>query len=133
MEGEVVPQIPPVIAIVEDDTLLGRALARLLHAVGWHTVIFASAEAFLRTGLQSPPQCLVLDVRLPGMSGIELAEHFVIMGLALPVIIITGRDDIQLRLRAMRVGVVAYLQKPVDEQDLRRAIEHALGREASER
>ena len=58
-------QTPPVIAIVEDDTLLSRALARLLRAVGWHTVTFASAEAFLQTGLQSPPQCLVLDVRLP--------------------------------------------------------------------
>ena len=127
------PPTAPVIAIVEDDTLLSRALARLLHAVGWHTVTFASAEAFLRTGLQSPPQCLVLDVRLPGMSGVELVEHFVVMGLALPVIIITGHDDIQIRLRALRVGVVAYLPKPVDAQDLLRAIERAMEQEASER
>ena len=121
------PQTPPVIAIVEDDTSLRRALARLLHAHGWHTVTFASAEALLQTGLQPPPQCLVLDVRLPGMSGIELAEHFVTTGLALPVIIITGHDDVQIRLRATRARVVAYLQKPMDEQDLLRAIEQALG------
>jgi two-component system, LuxR family, response regulator FixJ len=127
------PQTPPVIAIVEDDTLLSRALARLLRAVGWHTVTFASAEAFLRTGLQSPPQCLVLDVRLPGMSGVELVEHFVGTGLTLPVVIITGHDDIQIRLRAMGGGVVAYLQKPVDAQDLLRAIERAMEQEASER
>ena len=126
-------QTPPVIAIVEDDTLLSRALARLLRAVVWHTVTFASAEAFLHTGLQSPPQCLVLDVRLPGMSGVELVEHFVVTGLALPVIIITSHDDIQIRLRAMGGGVVAYLPKPVDAQDLLRAIHRALGREASER
>jgi FixJ family two-component response regulator len=122
-----VPQTSPIIAIVEDDASLRRALARLLHAVGWHTVTFASAEAFLQTGLQSPPQCLVLDVRLPGMSGVELVEHFVATGLALPVIVITGHDDIQIRLRAKRAGVVAYLPKPVDEQDLLRAIERALG------
>ena len=76
------PQISPIIAIVEDDASLRRALARLLHAVGWHTVTFASAEAFLQTGLQQPPQCLVLDVRLPGMSGLELVEQFVATGLA---------------------------------------------------
>jgi FixJ family two-component response regulator len=75
----------------------------------------------------------VLDVRLPGMSGVELVEHFVGTGLALPIIIITSHDDLQIRLRAMEGGVVAYLQKPVDEQDLLRAIEHAMGREASER
>jgi FixJ family two-component response regulator len=126
------PQTAPVIAIVEDDTLLSRALARLLHAVGWHTVTFASAEAFLRTGLQPPPQCLVLDVQLPGMSGVELVEHFVVTGLALPVIIITGHNDLQIRLRTMG-GVVAYLQKPVDVQDLLRAIERAMEQEASER
>jgi FixJ family two-component response regulator len=127
------PPTPPVIAIVEDDTLLSRALARLLRAVGWHTVTFASAEAFLQTGLQSPPQCLVLDVRLPGMSGVELVEHFVGTGLTLPVVIITGHDDIQIRLRAMGGGVVAYLQKPVDAQDLLRAIERAMEQETSER
>ena len=121
------PQTSPIIAIVEDDASLRRALARLLHAVGWQTVTFASAEMFLQTGLQQPLQCLVLDVRLPGMSGIELVEQCVATGLALPVIVITGYDDVQLRLRAQRAGVVAYLLKPVDEQDLLRAIERALG------
>jgi FixJ family two-component response regulator len=72
-------------------------------------------------------------VRLPGMSGVEFVEHFVVMGLALPVIIIMDHDDIQIPLRAMRVGVGAYLQKPVDEQDLLRAVERTPGREASER
>jgi DNA-binding NtrC family response regulator len=69
-------------------SVLSRALARWLYAVGWHTVTFASAAAFRQTDLQLPPQCLILDVRLPGMSGVELVEYCVVMGLALPVIII---------------------------------------------
>jgi FixJ family two-component response regulator len=123
-----VPQTPPVIAIVEDDVSLQRALARLLHAVGWHTITFASAEAFLQTGVQEPLHCLVLDVWLTGMTGMALLEHLVAMGSALPVIIITGRDDVQMRMRAARAGAVAYLLKPLDEHDLLQALQRALGR-----
>jgi FixJ family two-component response regulator len=124
-----VHQTPPGIAIVDDDASIRRALSRLLHSVGWKAVALPSAEAFLQAGLQMlpPPNCLVLDVRLPGMSGVELLEHLVAAGPSLPAIIITAYDDVQVRKRAAQAGVVAYVQKPVDAQDLLQAIQRALG------
>jgi FixJ family two-component response regulator len=127
-----VPQTPPVIAIVDDDASLRRALARLLRVVGYETVTFASAEAFLQDGLQMSPDCLVLDVWLPGISGVALLEYLVSLGSSLPVILITGREDIQTRLLAGQMGVVAYLRKPLDERDLLQALQRALGRKVSE-
>jgi FixJ family two-component response regulator len=126
------PQTPPVIVVVDDDASLRRALARLLRVVGYEVVTFASAEAFLQTGLQMSPDCLVLDVWLPGMSGVALLEHLVSLGSSLPVILITGREDIQIHLRAVRLGVVAYLHKPLDEQCLLKALQQALGQKLSE-
>ena len=123
--------IQPVIAIVDDDASLRRALSRLMHASGWKTVVFASAEAFVQTGLQESPDCLVLDIWLPGMTGLELLDHVVATTPSLPVIIITGRDDVQVRQRAAQSKAVAYFEKPVDEQDLLQTIRHALGLEAS--
>jgi FixJ family two-component response regulator len=120
-----------VIAIVDDDASLCRALARLLRAVGWQAVTFASAEAFLQAGRQMSLDCLVLDVWLPGMSGVALLEHLVALGSTLPVILITGREDVQMRLRAARTGAVAYLRKPLDEQDLLQALREALGQQTS--
>ena len=119
----------PVIAIVDDDASIRRALARLLRSVGWKAVVFASAEAFLHAAGQELPDCLVLDVRLPGMSGVKFLEHGAVTSLSLPVICITAHDDVQVRRRAARAGVVAFLVKPVDEQDLLHAIRSALGRE----
>lgn len=127
------PQTPPVIAIVDDDASIRRALARLLRVMGWQAVTFASAEAFLQTGLQMPLDCLVLDVWLPAMSGVALMEHLVALGSTLPVIFITGREDVQMHLHAAQMGAVAYLRKPLDEQDLQRALQRALGQKASER
>jgi FixJ family two-component response regulator len=126
------PQTPPVIVVVDDDASLRRALARLLRVVGYEAVTFASAEAFLQTGLQISPDCLVLDVWLPGMSGVALLEHLVSLGSSLPVILITGREDIQIHLRAVRLGAVAYLHKPLDEQCLLKALQQALGQKLSE-
>jgi FixJ family two-component response regulator len=123
----------PVIAIVDDDAAICRALTRLVHAVGWSAVAFASAEAFLQAGVQEPPDCLILDIRLPGMSGIELLEHCVAAGMSLPVILITAHNDVQVRRRAARAGAVAFLHKPVDEQDLLQAIRRGLGLEELKR
>jgi FixJ family two-component response regulator len=125
-------QIKPVIAIVDDDPSICRALSRLLQAVGWQTVTFGSAEAFLQTGLQEPPHCLVLDVRLPGMTGPELLDRLMANGISFPVIIITVHDDAQVRIRVIRAGAVAYLRKPFDEKDFLQAIQRALGLEVSE-
>ena len=126
------PPTPPVIAIVDDNASLRRALARLLRAVGWQAVTFASAEAFLQADLQRSLDCLVLDVWLPGMSGVALLEHLGALGSTLPVILITGREDVQMRLRAAQTGAVAYLRKPLDEQDFLQALQRALKQKASE-
>jgi FixJ family two-component response regulator len=121
-------QTQPVAAIVDDDVSIQRALRRLLYAEGWHAVTFSSAEAFLQTGMQAAPDCLVLDVWLPGMTGIELLEHLVATGSTLLAVIITGRDDLQMRMRAMQARAVAYLLKPLDGQDLLQALQEALDR-----
>jgi FixJ family two-component response regulator len=116
-------QTQPVVAIVDDDVSILRALGRLLYAEGWSAVTFSSAEAFLQTGMQAAPDCLVLDVWLPGMTGIELLEHLVATGSTLPAVIITGRDDLQMRMRAMQAGAAAYLLKPLDGQALLQALQ----------
>jgi FixJ family two-component response regulator len=127
-----VPQDQPVIAIVDDDLSVRQALARLLRAMGWQPVTFASGEAFLAAAVQEPPDCAVLDVWLPERSGIEVLEEMTAAGLAVPVIVITGRDDIQVRARAMRTGAVAYLCKPVDDHELLEAIQRARRSKAAE-
>jgi two-component system CheB/CheR fusion protein len=119
-------QTQPVVAIVDDDVAIQRALARLLYTAGWQAVTFPSAEAFLQTGIEASPDCLMLDVWLPGMTGVELLEHLAATGSTLPAVIITGRDDLQMRMRAMQAGAVAYLLKPLDEQDLLQALQKAL-------
>jgi FixJ family two-component response regulator len=115
-----------VIAIIEDDASFRRALARLLQSVGWQAVAFSSAEAFLRAVRQESPDCLLLDMRLPGMSGVEFLEHCAVVGLSLPVVCMTAHDDLLVRRRAAQAGAVAFLGKPVDEQELLQAVRHAL-------
>jgi two-component system CheB/CheR fusion protein len=99
--------------------------------MGWQTVTFASAEAFLNADPQKPMDCLVLDVWLPGMSGVALLEHLAALGNKLPVILITGREEVLTRLRAAQMGVVAYLRKPLDNQDLLLALQRALEQKES--
>ena len=120
------PQTQPAIAIVDDGIFVQRALARLLSTAGWQSLTFPSAEAFLQTGMQAAPDCLVLDVWLPGMTGVDLLEHLVATGSTLPAVIITGRDDLQMRMRAMQARAAAYLLKPLDGQALLQALHEAL-------
>jgi two-component system CheB/CheR fusion protein len=121
-------QAQPVVAIVDDDVSIQRALARLLYTANWQAVTFTSGEAFLQTDMQRAPDCLVIDVWLPGMTGVELLEHLAATGRVLPAVMITGRDDLQMRIRAMRVGAVAYLLKPLDGPEFLQAIQEALDR-----
>jgi FixJ family two-component response regulator len=127
-----VPQIPPLIAIVDDDPSLRTALTRWLRAVGWQAVAFASAEVFLQADLQQSVGCLLLDLELPGMSGLALLEHLEALDSTLSVIVITGREDVLMRLPATQTEVVAYLRKPLDEQALLQALQRAMGQQASE-
>jgi FixJ family two-component response regulator len=127
-----VPQTPPLIAIVDDDASLRTALARWLRAVGWQAVAFASAEAFLQADPRRSVGCLMLDLELPGMSGLALLEHLEALDSTLPVIVITGREDILMHLLATQMAVVAYLRKPLDEQALLQALQRILEQQASE-
>ena len=121
-------QPQPVIAIVDDDVAIQRALVRLLATAGWQAVPFPSAEAFLQTGLPAGPDCLVLDVWLPGMTGVDLLEHLAATGRRLPAVLMTARDDLQMRLRALQAGAVAYVRKPMDGLELLQTLQAALDR-----
>jgi FixJ family two-component response regulator len=131
-QGEDVPRSPSVIAIVDDDASLRRALARLLRVMGYQTVTFASAEAFLQAGLHESLACLLLDVWLSGISGVALLERLASLNSTLPVILITGRDDVQIYLRAVQMGAIAYPRKPLDEQELEQALQRVLEQKLSE-
>jgi two-component system, LuxR family, response regulator FixJ len=116
----------PLIAVVDDDDALRHSLDDLLQAVGFRVQGFASAEAFLRTLHAPEAACLILDVRLPGMSGLELQRQLGAAHCSIPIIFITAYADDHVRARALAAGAVAFLSKPCGEEDLLRAIQAAL-------
>jgi FixJ family two-component response regulator len=120
------PESQPVIAIVDDDVSMLRALRRLLTSARLASETYTSAEEFLRSGLQPDVGCLVLDIQMPGMTGLDLLVHLATSGVTLPVIIMTARVDEQTRHHAEQAGVVAYLCKPFEEDALLEAIRRAL-------
>jgi FixJ family two-component response regulator len=117
--------------LVDDDESVRRALARLIKSAGHSVQTFASAQDFLgtKTGSQEAG-CLVLDVRMPGLTGIDLQRELHIMNRNLPIVFITGHGDIPMSVKAMKAGAVDFLQKPVKDKDLLRAIEQSLARAA---
>lgn len=117
---------PATVFVVDDDEAMRESLLWLLKSVGLPAVGHPSAEAFLAALDPDRPGCLVLDVRMPGMSGLELQERLVAMGAALPVIIITGHGDIPMAVRAMKAGAVDFLEKPFNNQQLLERITAAL-------
>jgi FixJ family two-component response regulator len=117
-----------VVAIVEDDPGALKATERLVRAHGFRAEGFASAEAFLARESGQEPACLVLDIHLKGMSGMELRRYLNANGSRLPVIFITAADDHATRREAMQAGCVAYLQKPFSSRLLIDAINKAIGR-----
>jgi len=112
--------------VVEDDTSLRNAVRRLLKCAQYRVLAFASAEEFSRSDYKNNPGCLLLDIRLPGISGFELQEQLLASGVQMPVIFITGQDRAGMEERAMRLGASAYLRKPVDEETLLGAIQLAM-------
>jgi FixJ family two-component response regulator len=112
--------------VVEDDTSLCNAVRRLLRSAQYRVITFASAEEFRQSDFKSSPGCLLLDIRLPGISGFELQEELLASGVQVPVIFITGQDRAGMEERAMRLGATAYLRKPIDEQTLLGAIRTAM-------
>ena len=117
----------PVISIVDDDPSVRRALGRLLQAVGYRVEVFASADEFLDSAPMGRIACLVLDVRLDGMSGLDLHERLAAERTRLPVIVITAHDDPTTRLRVQQAGAAAYLPKPFDGATLLAAVAGAAG------
>jgi FixJ family two-component response regulator len=126
MAGHTVIPEAHTVYIVEDDTSLRKAVRRLLRAAQYRVITFASAEEFRQSDFKSSPGCLLLDIRLPGISGFELREELLASGAQMPVIFITGQDRAGMEERAMRLGASAYLRKPVDEEALLGAIRLAM-------
>jgi RNA polymerase sigma factor (sigma-70 family) len=116
----------PTIFIVDDDPSVRDSMELMLKSVGFNVKSFASAQEFLKANLQEGPGCLILDVRMPGMSGLDLQEKLVSAEAPLPVIFITGHGTVPMSVRAMKAGAVDFLQKPFEEQDLLDAIKRAI-------
>ena len=118
-----------IVFVVDDDESVRTSLRLLIESSGYDVVTFKSAEDFLGSRFRENPYCLVLDIRLPGMSGFQLQEHLVKSQTRIPVIFITGHDRNRMEDEAMRLGAVAYLRKPFDEQCLLDAIRSLSRRE----
>jgi len=121
-----VTEIKPTIFIVDDDPSVRESTELLLKSVGFNVKTFVSAQDFLKANLQEDLGCLILDVRMPGISGLDLQEKLVSAKAPLPVIFITGHGTVPMSVRAMKAGAVDFLQKPFEEQDLLDAINRAI-------
>lgn len=119
---------PPIVFIVDDDPSTREDLQCLIQSVGLGVQTFGSAEEFLSGTRPEVPACLVLDVRLPGMSGLDLQHELAKAGVQLPIIFITGYGDIPMSVQAMKAGAVEFLTKPFRHQNLLDAIRRAIGR-----
>lgn len=122
-----------VVHIIDDDASLRLALDSLFRSVGLQTKTYGSAREFLDAKLDNRPGCLVLDVRLPGISGLDFQEQLSGHGIHLPTILITGHGDIPMSVRAMKAGAVDFLPKPFREQDMLDAVAAAIKRDSERR
>lgn len=116
----------PVISIVDDDESVRTALKSLIDSVGFRAEVFASGEEFLRSTVVSQTDCLIADVRMPGMTGLELQERLNNSGSPLPIVFISAHDDKDARARGLRAGAIDFLQKPFSEESLLGAISAGL-------
>jgi two-component system, LuxR family, response regulator FixJ len=121
------------IAVVDDDQSVREGLENLISSVGFEVKLFASAEDFLDSDTPLQTDCAILDVRLPGISGLELQQRLVADGQSIPVIIITAQGDDQTQDEAVAAGAIAFLQKPFKEEILLTALESALNRNKSDK
>ncbi len=121
------------IFVVDDDAPMRESLTNLLRSVGLRVEAFASAQEFLRSTRPDVPGCLVLDVRLPGLSGLELQQRLAEVDMAMPIIFITGHGDIPMTVQAMKAGAVEFLTKPFRDQELLDAIHQAVARDRQAR
>jgi FixJ family two-component response regulator len=119
---------PKFVAIVDDDELIRDALHGLMKEAGFSAQAFASAEEFLNSGKQEHAACLIADIRMPGMSGLELQSRLNDGHYRIPIIFITGQGDEKMRMQALRAGAVEFLTKPFDDEVLLDSVRAALDR-----
>jgi len=123
----------PIVFVVDDDPSVGRAIKRLVESVGLQVAQFGCAQEFLRGERPDAPSCLVLDVRLPGISGLDFQHQLAEAGIHIPVIFVTAHGDIPMTVRAMKAGAVEFLTKPFRDQDLLDAVQVGLERDRARR
>jgi FixJ family two-component response regulator len=126
-------QEPATVLVVDDDPSIRNILQDLFDSVGLRSKVYASAREFLRSKQPDAPCCLVLDVRLPGQSGLDFQRELNAANIRLPIIFLTGHGDIPMSVRAMKAGAVEFLTKPFREQDLLDAVQLALDRDRASR
>jgi FixJ family two-component response regulator len=122
-----------VVQIIDDDVEVRESLGELLRSMDYQVALYGSASDFLNADLPDAPACLVLDVRLPGTSGLELQEYLASINVGLPIILMTGFGDIPMTVRGMKLGAVDFLTKPIRDQDLLDAVATAIRRDQSRR
>ena len=127
------PVIEKLVFVIDDDAAVRSSLASLLRSVGLQATTFSSAAEFLSSNKPDVPSCLVLDVRLPGIGGIEFQAELAKANIRLPIIFITGHGDIPMTVRAMKAGAVEFLTKPFRDQDLLDAVRVGLDRDGERR
>jgi FixJ family two-component response regulator len=125
----VIPEDAPVVFIVDDDATVRRSIRDLLASVALRSEVFASPQEFLDSRPVDCPGCLILDVRLPGMSGLDCQRRLAEAGVTIPIIFITGHGDVPMTVRAMKSGAVEFLTKPFRPQELLDAVQQALDRD----
>src|SRR5450631_721171 len=133
MTKPVEKNLASVVYVVDDDDGMRRALGTLLSTVGYKTAVFSRPSEFLAAFKPDSPGCLVLDIRMPDMSGLEVQQHLNRMGSMLPIIFITGHGDVPMAVQAMKEGAFEFIQKPFRDQDLLDRINHALKHDAENR
>jgi FixJ family two-component response regulator len=126
-------QCQQMVFIIDDDVLLRDAIKNLLHSVGLHAETFGTTAEFLQVKLPEVPRCLILDVRLPGVSGLDFQGELDHLGQHMPIIFMTGYGDIPMSVRAMKAGAVEFLTKPFRDQDLLDSVRVALERDREQR
>ena len=123
----------PTVFVVDDDANVRMSIQGLLKSAGLHSVSFETAEQFLQREPAKGPSCLILDVSLPGMSGLDFQQQLRNAGLQIPIIFVTGYGDIPMTVKAMKSGAVEFLTKPFEDQDLLDAVQQALARDSATR
>lgn len=124
---------PPLVVVVDDDAAVRDALDSLLRSVGLQTRVLGAPSDLLQTVLPDVPGCIVLDVRLPGISGLDLQGQLAAQGIHLPIVFMTGHGDIPMTVRAMKAGAVDFLAKPFRDQDMLDAVSAAIERDTRRR